>query len=154
MFENDSKKQEYAERLEKYKDTGSRKAIGMLLHKCGKVMYFGSRFGVQQTEILKLLKDGPLSQKDIQEHLGVQPATVSELISKLESKEYVTRERSESDKRVVMLTLTDIGAKILEKRIRETPFNKVEICLDDDEQKALIVLLDKLNEGFENSSTN
>lgn len=152
MINNEEKKTEYAERLKKYGELGHHRAIGTLLHKCNKVMYFTSRNGMQQTEILRMLKDGPLSQKDIQESLGVQPATVSELISKLESKEFVNRERSETDKRVVMLTITELGKKALEKRIRETSADKVEICLDEEEQKELIVLLDKLNEGFEKSS--
>ncbi len=128
-----------------------RKALGRLLHKCSTLMYFSSRNGSQQTEILRLINDGPLSQKDIQEQLGVQPATVSELISKLENKEFLIRERSESDRRVVMLTITDMGKKALEKRLRETPASKVEICLDEEEQQQLLALLEKLYAGFEKS---
>ena len=129
----------------------NRRKIGTLLHKCGRTMFFHSKKAVQQTEVLKLLKDGPISQKDIQERLGVQPATVSELISKLETKGLVTRERSETDRRVVVLSLTEAGKHSVNKRENEQVEKEIVICLDEQEQEQLIALLEKLNEGFEQS---
>ena len=47
--------------------------------------------------------------------MSIHQSTASNLIDKLETKGYVTRVRSVDDRRVVYLTLADIGREILEK---------------------------------------
>jgi len=119
-----------------------------LLHNCNKYVFFHVGKGAQQNKAISLLLDGPMSQKELQEKLGVQPASVSELISKLETKGLVERTRSESDRRVVMLSLTKEGMK------REKTTNEIRsteelfVCLDDEEKDQLISLLEKLDQSF------
>lgn len=132
------------------KNTGESNSdkLRRLLHNCNKYVFFHVGNGAQQNKAISILLDGPISQKELQEKLGVQPASVSELISKLETKGLVERTRSETDRRVVMLTLTEKGMK-REKttdEIRST--EELFSCLDEEEKLQLINLLDKLDQSF------
>ncbi|MBR6221764.1 MAG: winged helix DNA-binding protein [Clostridia bacterium] len=49
-----------------------------------------------------------LSQRELQQMLGIQPGSLSELLSKLEGKGYLTREKAE-DRRGNLLRITDAG---------------------------------------------
>ena len=49
-----------------------------------------------------------LSQRQLQQMLGIQPGSLSELLSKLEAKGYLTREKAE-DRRGNLLRITDAG---------------------------------------------
>lgn len=49
-----------------------------------------------------------LSQRELQQMLGIQPGSLSELLSKLEAKGYLTREKAE-DRRGNLLRITDAG---------------------------------------------
>ena len=127
----------------------NRHKLGELIHKCGRNMYFHSSWGIKQTEILIMLMDGPMSQKDIQEKMGVQPATISETISKLEEKKLVCRGRNENDRRIVMIELTEEGRRSAIKRAKENSNLTVGIPLSDEDIEQLVYLLQKLDAGFE-----
>lgn len=53
-----------------------------------------------------------LSQRELQQMLGIQPGSLSELLSKLESKGLLTREKAE-DRRGNLLRITDAGLQAL-----------------------------------------
>ena len=127
----------------------NRRKLGKLMHSVGRELYFHSSWGIRQTEILKMLYDGPMTQKEIQEKLGIQPATISELISKLEAKELVKRERSTEDHRVVVISLTNEGKKSAKRRMDENIVREVGIPLEPEEIAQLVSLLEKLERGFE-----
>lgn len=131
-------------------NTEKDKRLSYLFRKCGRATYFHSNFGVRQTEILRRLREeGPMTQKELQEKMGIQPATISELVSKLEDKELVCRERSESDRRVVVLSLTEQGARSADKRIKDNLGTTVGIPLTDEEMDILLGLLEKMNAAYE-----
>ena len=138
------------------KKTDNRKIIAELLHACARTMYFHSNTGVQQTRVLQILSDeGQQSQKQLQEKLGIQPATISELISKMERKGHVERARSEADRRVVVIKLTEDGLRAYQRRTLESNNIKYkDITLTQEDQLELIRLLTKLRDGFdENEET-
>ena len=58
--------------------------------------------------------DGP-SVKHLGERLSLDSATLTPLLKRLEADGLVTRERAESDERVVRIALTDRGAALREK---------------------------------------
>ena len=63
----------------------------------------------RQTLVLSILAGrDALSQRELQQMLGIQPGSVSELLSKLEGKGYLTREKAE-DRRGNLLRITDAG---------------------------------------------
>ena len=90
--------------------------------------------------------DGGVRQKALVEELDISPAAVSELVSKLEKDEYVTREVDQSDKRATLIKLTDLGkaraAELADERNER--FSKAFTALTDKEKDQLLKLLEKL----------
>jgi len=63
-----------------------------------------------QGQILSIIRQhGTISQKDLVSRLDMRPQSASEMIRKLEKKEYITREKSLEDKRVMNIHLTPRG---------------------------------------------
>lgn len=102
--------------------------------------------------ILDLLSvDEGMRQQQIAECLGIRPQSVSEAISAMESRGYIRRETSPSDRRVTLIYLTEEGlvrrAEIAgEREIHAKSFFAV---LSDGEKEELNRLLEKLNCGFD-----
>lgn len=118
------------------------------LERCGKLLMYclGKRRG--QEKILRILwEHGELSQKELQELLGIQPGSMSEIAAKLESKGLVVRGRAEADRRKILLSLTEEGRAWLTRQdgdyVRK---RRAELfsALAPEEQQALGVLLEKL----------
>lgn len=69
-----------------------------------------------QARVLGLLAAaGAMSQRCLADQLRVAQATVSSLIDRLQSKGLVQRDRSERDRRQILLTLTQAGHAALER---------------------------------------
>ena len=83
-----------------------------------------------------------LSQRELQQMLGIQPGSLSELLSKLEGKGYLVREKAE-DRRGNLLRITDEGRKAIPSA-DEVPENDPFAALTDQEQDQLVLLLRKL----------
>lgn len=102
---------------------------------------------VAQERVLRILarqEDG-MGQRQLQELLGIQSGSLSELVSKLEGKGLLTRVRDEADKRNVTLLLTDAGRAAVGPEERPDPF----AVLSGEEQEMLRALLQKLLDGQE-----
>lgn len=119
-------------------------SLGGLLDRCGHL--FAHRIGDKkrgQDGILTIIAQHPgISQKELGESLGIQPASVSELLGKLERKGLVSREKNEQDRRSIQVRLTEEGQKILAAPAEEPsdPFQS----LSAEEQEQLRILLEKL----------
>ena len=73
----------------------------------------GQPLHVSQAHALSIIAATPgISQHDLTVTLGLARATVSELISELCERGWVTRERADTDRRVQRLRLTDTGVTI------------------------------------------
>ena len=59
--------------------------------------------------LLFLRKAGPLSQREIADHIGVKPPSVTVAIQKLEKLEYVERRPDKKDQRIVNIQITEKG---------------------------------------------
>ncbi|GMS53857.1 MarR family winged helix-turn-helix transcriptional regulator [Enterococcus raffinosus] len=63
-----------------------------------------------QSQILAIIrKHGTISQKALVSQLDMRPQSASEMIRKLEKKDYITREKSQEDRRVMNIHLTARG---------------------------------------------
>lgn len=122
---------------------GSEEQLTVLLRHCGKFMYYHSNPGMQQSQVLQMLRNGPMTQKQVQERLGTRPGSVSELISKLESKNLLQRQRSETDRRTVLLALTEKGESF-SQRHTAYPAAGLYTALTQSERETLERLLNKL----------
>lgn len=98
--------------------------------------------------------DEPRSMSAIAKQLSVTVGTLTVNMNSLEKKGYIIRERSDQDKRVVLVTLTDKGRKAF---FHHRDFHKAMIRsavkgLDDKEMQTLISCLTKLNDFFESET--
>lgn len=82
--------------------------------------------------------------------LSVTQGTLTINVTALESKGYVVRERSESDKRVVYVTLTERGRKAFfhHRDFHKEMIKAVVVGLDDEEKRLLYKCLVKLDAFF------
>ncbi|WP_136254667.1 MarR family winged helix-turn-helix transcriptional regulator [Onishia niordana] len=96
----------------------------------------------QYLVMLVLWQHGQMSVSKIGEHLGLDSATLTPLLKRLESHGLVKRQRSSEDERRVDVSLTEAGVT-LKKRARDVP--KAAICATHCEPQALGQLRDDLN---------
>jgi DNA-binding MarR family transcriptional regulator len=60
-----------------------------------------------------------ISMTELAQHLRISKQQLTPLIRKLEEKDYVIKEQDATDRRVVILTLTEKGKDIVKKRWEE-----------------------------------
>ena len=119
-------------------------------------MYNGGRHGsdaqkIGQIRLLSIVlkKDG-INQRELSELLMIAPASVSELLNKLENDNYINRKQNEEDKRVTNIFLTEEGLIFAEKM----KANRLEVVktvfssLNETEQKQLFELIGKINQDL------
>ncbi|MBB6631324.1 MarR family winged helix-turn-helix transcriptional regulator [Clostridium algidicarnis] len=100
-----------------------------------------SGFTTPQILLIKLLSiEGPLNVSEISEKMFLTKGTVSGIIDRLENQEVVKRNRSNEDKRIVSVALTNKGEDIT-KTMRGT-INKYfdtifSICKEEDMEKII-----------------
>jgi DNA-binding MarR family transcriptional regulator len=101
------------------------------------------RAGASQELVLRILdREGAPDQQSLLRELRVRPGSLSELLGKLEQKGLIERERSESDRRRVIVRLTEAGRQALTPG--ETAADDPFAVLTGEEQTALRALLEKV----------
>ncbi len=98
-------------------------------------------------KILSILKRrGDTNQRELQELTGVRSASVSELLMKAEEQGLVERHPSESDRRILTISLTPSGVAAAESFDMASGSRSAELfaVLSDEERKNLDVILEKL----------
>lgn len=87
---------------------------------------------------------------EVAKRLSVTQGTLTINVTALENKGYVVRERSEKDKRVVYVTLTERGRKAFyhHRDFHKNMIRSVVGNLDDDEKRLLYKCLKKLDAFF------
>lgn len=100
-----------------------------------------------QGRVLAMLKLQPeISTKDLSYLLGIRVASLNELLGKLERNGYVTRVPAESDKRVMLIRLTDKGAQ---QQPSGPDYSGIFDCLNEQEQQAFGEYLDRVIAALE-----
>lgn len=137
--------------LESHPSMRTEERLHALLIRCGQKL--GSS-GVRQTQgrILKILYlHGPMTQKALQDKLGIQPGSMSEIAAKLEHRGLLRREKDEDDKRKVFLSLTDAGRTDVENFSAHGShtFGHRFAALTEEERLTLCSLLEKLLHSWE-----
>ena len=93
--------------------------------------------------------NGTCIVSDIAQHLNITLSGVTSAINKLVNIQLVTRKRSESDRRHVVIALTEKGEKFLE-RVDENRVKLIHKCfkgLRDEEIKEFFKILNKITEN-------
>ncbi|MCL5934978.1 MAG: MarR family transcriptional regulator [Firmicutes bacterium] len=65
--------------------------------------------------MLKKLRNGPATVSEVADYLGVSLSAITAMADRLVKTKYITRCRSEDDRRLVWLELTDTGREMLNK---------------------------------------
>ena len=100
----------------------------------------------EQYWVLRILSEhGPMRIKDLASAIGTTVGSTSVAMKRLERAGMVTRKRSESDERVVTVSLGERGVTILEAWRREQLASVAGLfeSLDSDERRTLLGLLGK-----------
>jgi DNA-binding MarR family transcriptional regulator len=95
-----------------------------------------------QGRVLAILKLQPeISTKDLSYLLGIRQQSLAELLVKLEKNGYLTRTQSESDKRVMMIKLTEKGRNAEQK---DMDWGDIFGCLNEEERNVFGAYLDRI----------
>lgn len=87
---------------------------------------------------------------DIANHIGITSGAITAMTDKLESLGLIRRERSEEDRRLVLLSLTEQGqetVKNIHKHRFNILFNRLS-ALSDEELEQLLRIFEKINAQF------
>lgn len=93
----------------------------------------------------------PRSMTEVARRLNITTGTLTKSMDALVKKKYVVRNRSEEDKRVVKLSLTELGERAYEHhaRFHQNMIDDIKGQLDDGETRVLIATLGKLVAYFQ-----
>jgi DNA-binding MarR family transcriptional regulator len=104
-----------------------------------------------QSRIMNALRrQGTLNQVDLAKGLHIKPATVTNMVQKLEKKGFITRIQSKNDNRSLRISLTAKGHKAA-KHIQDI-WNRIEsevqAVIPEDENEKVHFLLKKMRDSF------
>ena len=88
----------------------------------------------QYITMMVMWEEKQINVKDLGEKLYLDSGTLTPLLKKLESKDYVKRERSKHDERNLIVTITEKGEALKSKAV-DIP-EKVSACITLSEEKA------------------
>ena len=103
--------------------------------------------GSQRRVLSMLRSEGSMTQQDLLEKMGVRASSLSELLSKLESKGFIIKEKSDTDKRNYNVTITDDGLQALQEMQAHHQAAMADLLsgLSEEERSQLSFLLSKLH---------
>lgn len=92
-----------------------------------------------------LLREGPLLMTELAKSMEIPLSSATNLVNRLVEKGHVARERSEDDRRIVRVTVTTSGRRLMAKleQFRLEASRHALTRLDTGEQRTLIALLRK-----------
>ncbi|ALS77223.1 MarR family winged helix-turn-helix transcriptional regulator [Planococcus kocurii] len=109
---------------------------------------FNEDLGVSHILVLAhLMVHGKSSPSDIAKEVGLTPPTITHLAEKLISKKLAVRTTSESDRRMIILSITDKGVEMVKRANKEgvTLRKKLFETLTTEERDQLLKIYRKLS---------
>ena len=102
----------------------------------------------QYITMMVLWEEDCINVRELGENLFLDSGTLTPVLKKLEQKGYITRRRSETDERNLVVCITESGMKLREKAV-DIP-QKIGACvsLEPDEAAELYRILHKLMDGM------
>jgi DNA-binding MarR family transcriptional regulator len=102
---------------------------------------------IQELRVVEYLGDeGPRIMRELAEFLVLAVNSVTSIVDSLEKKHLVRRQRSEQDRRVVRVELTEAGKTVYQAALKEKMqlFRSMLTSLTEDEQEIFMVLFRKI----------
>jgi len=103
--------------------------------------------------LTELAKENQLSQHDLVQRLNLAKSTVSRMVKKLVKRGWISRERSQDDGRVWLLSLTEAGVNtaINLSQARQTKFAQILNHIPESEQENVLNALATLIQAMHQS---
>lgn len=106
---------------------------------------------VSKTELLAMLivdRHGEVIMSQIADNLNVPLSTATGLVNRLVKNGYLLRERSEEDRRIVAIQLTERGKSLVHdlKSTLKSYLERVNVALTDEERRVLFGVFQKIIE--------
>lgn len=115
------------------------------------ILYFMNNFdenvGISQILVLSELREGgPQKQSQLAKKLGYTPGAMTGISNKLTKEEFAKRKYDETDRRIILLALTDKGNRILHEAQRQGQKMRENLysVLSEEEINQLIAIQRKL----------
>ena len=129
--------------------------VASLIHKLRRCYRFihnhadGSKWS-QARALRQLRFHGDMTQRLLQEHVSIQQSSLSELVAKMEEQGLISRSQCPTDRRQVIIGLTDAGRHHLEVSEQADLQQNIQYLqvLTPEEQQTLLDLLTKLDTGW------
>ena len=102
----------------------------------------------QYITMMVLWEERKLNVKELGEKLYLDSGTLTPLLKKLESKGYISRNRSKEDERQLDVVITEEGLNLRDKALSIPAKLGSCVCLDESEAIALHSALQKILNGF------
>lgn len=121
------------------------------MRRLGHYLYHNFRNTDAQNSLLCILKqNGTMSQKEISSRLSIQAGSLSELVSKVEAKGYIIRTEDETNKRMINVSLTELGLQqaLLYDQVVNKKAETLFSCLNESEKEELLKLTNKLETSW------
>lgn len=137
----------YDMRMAHYQATDTNDKLIINLRDLGHIMRFLYEGKASQKRILIILNElKTITQRDLTEHLGIQPGSASEILSKLESAGLIIRTQNETDRRTTDVSLTDAGRELAVEALaqRQRRHEEMFSCISEEEKEKLLSLLERI----------
>lgn len=115
----------------------------------------GERLPPVHFHVLTALNNRPFTLSDLAEFLAISPASLSRTVTVLEDRAWLTRTRSNEDRRIVTINITEAGHDVLEEVERRSEDYLIGVFekLDDEHLQTVLDGLEVLINAFSQSMT-
>ena len=134
-------------RMAHYQVTDTNDKIIINLRDLGHIMRFLYEGKASQKRILIIVNEvEAITQRDLTEHLGIQPGSASEILSKMENSGLIIRTQNETDRRTTDVRLTDKGRELAAEALaqRQRRHEEMFSCISEEEKEKLLSLLERI----------
>ena len=138
---------EQAKKREEFKNLPQEERLMIMLGKSGMILNHNHCGHHGRGRILKvLLEKGTMTQSELQNIIDIRSGSLSEILSKMEDKQLIIREKDENDKRKVNISITEKGKESILLKEEELKNRSKELfnAINEEEQQQLEVILSKL----------
>lgn len=123
--------------------------LGSLMRTCGHFLYHSAGEKNGQGRIMHILSGKEsISQKELQEQLGIQPGSMSEILAKMEVKGLIQRQKDEDDKRKTNVCITEAGKLHVQEYRKNKGKQDKFAALNEEQKEQLKELLSILLESW------
>lgn len=128
-----------------------------MIHACMQHAFEEVGIAPSQMHLLQLVEHSqPVSLKKLADDMRLTPGAITQLVDGLVATEYLQRTSSKEDRRVIVVTLTDIGKEKIGflKRKKQALLAQVAAELNDDELEVFLRVQQKMLRFLETNCRN